>query len=52
MEGPEQRTELSVTELSVGVDVAAVTFTASWLTPGGKPTAPMTLAQSPAGYTT
>jgi transposase len=37
-------------ELDVGVDISAVTFTASWATPGGKPTTPVTLAQGPAGY--
>jgi transposase len=35
---------------SVGVDIAAVTFTASWLTPEGKPSAPVTLAQTPSGF--
>jgi transposase len=39
-------------ELDVGVDIAAVTFTASWMPPGGKPSAPVTLAQTPAGFTT
>ncbi len=34
----------------VGVDVAAETFTASWLVPGGKPTTPFTSEQTPAGF--
>lgn len=38
-------------ELDVGVDIAAVTFTASQLAPEGKPSSPVTLAQSPAGFT-
>lgn len=33
----------------VGVASAAETFTAAWLVPGGKPTAPFTSAQTPAG---
>jgi transposase len=37
-------------ELDVGVDIAAATSTASWLAPGGKPTAPVTLGQTPAGF--
>ena len=45
MEGPR-----SMPELDVGVDIAAVTFTASWLVPEGKPSAPVTLAQEAAGY--
>jgi transposase len=32
------------------VDISAVTFTASWATPGGKPTTPVRLAQGPAGF--
>jgi transposase len=39
-------------ELDVGVDIAAATFTASWLTPAGKPTAAVTVPQNPAGYAT
>ncbi len=39
-------------ELEVGVDIAAATFTASWLTPAGKPTAAVTMAQSAQGYAT
>lgn len=45
MEGPRNRPELDV-----GVDIAATTFTASWLAPGGKPSAPVALAQDAAGY--
>lgn len=45
MEGPRR-----LSELDVGVDIAAVTFTASWLGPGEKPSAPVTLAQEAAGY--
>ena len=37
-------------QLYVGVDVAADTFTASWLAPGGAPTVPCTGEQTPAGY--
>ncbi len=37
-------------QLCVGIDVAADTFTASWLAPGGTPTAPLTREQTPAGY--
>jgi transposase len=47
MEGPRR-----LSELDVGVDIAAATFTASWLVPGGKPSAPVTLAQDAAGYAT
>ena len=36
--------------LYVGVDVAADTFVAAWLVPGGKPTAPFTGEQTPAGF--
>lgn len=36
--------------LYVGVDVAAATFTAAWLAPGGHPSAPLTRDQAPAGY--
>ena len=38
-------------QLCVGVDIAADTFTASWLAPGGDPTAPLTRDQHPAGIT-
>jgi transposase len=34
----------------VGIDIAADTFTAAWLTPAGKLTAPFTGDQTPAGY--
>ncbi len=37
-------------QLYVGVDVAAETFVAAWLAPGGKPTAPLTGEQTPAGF--
>ena len=37
-------------QLSFGIDVAADTFTVSWLAPGGTPTAPLTGEQTPAGY--
>ena len=37
-------------QLYVGVDIAADTFTAAWLPPGGPPTAPLTRDQTPAGY--
>ncbi len=36
--------------LYVGVDIAAETFVAAWLSPGGKPTAPFTGEQTPAGF--
>ena len=39
-----------VYELYVGIDVAADTFTAAWLAPGGKPAAPFTGEQTPTGY--
>ena len=47
MDGPR-----SLPALDVGIDIAAVTFTASWLLPGGKPSAPVTLAQDAAGDAT
>jgi transposase len=37
-------------QLYVGVDIAADTFTAAWLAPGGTPTAPGTGEQTPRGY--
>ena len=37
-------------QLYVGVDVAAETFVAAWLAPGGKPTTPFSGEQSPAGF--
>ncbi len=36
--------------LFVGVDIAAVTATAAWLPPGGSPTRPITIDQTPAGF--
>ena len=36
--------------LFVGIDVAADTFTAAWLPPGGAPTPPISGEQSPPGY--
>src|SRR5215217_6147421 len=36
--------------LYVGVDVAAETFVAAWLAPGGRPGAPVAGAQTPAGF--
>src|SRR3954452_14772593 len=35
--------------LFVGIDIAAATFTASWMPPGAAPTAPITHPQRPAG---
>lgn len=40
----------SAMQLYVGIDIAAATFTAAWLAPGGQPTAPFTRDQTPAGY--
>jgi transposase len=37
-------------QLYVGVDIAAETFVAAWLTPGGKPTTPFTGEQTPVGF--
>jgi transposase len=37
-------------QLYVGVDVAAETFVAAWLAPGGQPGAPFTGEQGPAGF--
>lgn len=37
-------------QLYGGVDIAAATFTAAWLAPGGSPGAPLTREQTPAGY--
>ncbi len=45
MEAPDRRMAWEV-----GVDIAAATFTAAWLAPGRKPGAPVTLAQTPAGF--
>ena len=38
--------------LFVGVDIAAATATAVWLTPGAAPSRPFTLAQTPQGFAT
>src|SRR4051794_17284184 len=40
----------SGTRLYVGVDIAAETFTAAWLTPGGAASPPLTCDQTPQGY--
>ncbi len=37
-------------QLYVGVDIAAETFVAAWLAPGGKSAAPFTGEQTPAGF--
>jgi transposase len=37
-------------QLYVGVDIAAETFVAAWLAPGGKPGTPFTGEQTPAGF--
>src|SRR5688572_23027425 len=37
-------------QLYVGVDVAAATFVAAWLAPGGEPGAPFTGEQTPTGF--
>jgi len=37
-------------QVYVGVDIAAETFTAAWLAPGGKPTTPFTSEQTPVGF--
>jgi transposase len=37
-------------QLYVGIDVAAETFVAAWLAPGGKPGAPVSGEQTPAGF--
>jgi transposase len=36
--------------LFVGIDIAAATFTATWLTPGSSPRRPATFAQAPDGF--
>lgn len=38
--------------MSVGVDVAAESFVAAWLAPGGQPGTPFTGEQTPAGFAT
>ena len=40
----------AVYQLYVGIDVAADTFTAAWLAPGGTPTPPFGGEQTPAGH--
>jgi len=47
MEGEDARYRVYV-----GVDIAAETFTAAWLAPGGKPTTPFTSEQTPVGFAT
>ena len=37
-------------QLYVGVDIAAETFVAAWLAPGGQPTTPSSGEQTPAGF--
>ncbi len=37
-------------QLYVGVDIAAATFTAAWLSPSGAPTPPVTHPQQPGGF--
>ncbi len=37
-------------QLYVGIDIAAATFTAAWLSPGGAPTPPVTHSQTPQGF--
>src|SRR4029079_14037225 len=34
----------------IGIDIAAETFVAAWLAPGGKPGTPVTGEQPPAGF--
>ena len=41
---------LTCYRLYVGVDIAAKTFTASWMTPEGRPCPALTFQQSPAGF--
>ncbi len=40
-----------VHHLFVGIDIAATSFTASWLRPGASPSTAMTFPQTPAGFT-
>jgi transposase len=42
--------ERAAYQLYVGVDVAAETFVAAWLAPGGQPGAPFTAEPAPAGF--
>jgi len=37
-------------QLYVGIDIAAATFTAAWMPPGGAPTPPVTHPQQPSGF--
>ncbi len=37
-------------QLYVGIDIAATTFTAAWMPPGGSPTPPVTHPQTPQGF--
>lgn len=37
-------------QLYVGIDIAAATFTAAWMPPGGSPTPPVTHPQTPQGF--
>jgi transposase len=39
-------------QVYVGIDVAAETFVAAWLAPGGQPGTPVTHEQTPAGFAT
>ena len=42
--------ERAAYQVYVGVDVAAETFVAAWLAPGGQPGTPVTGEQTPAGF--
>src|SRR5690349_16850194 len=37
-------------QLFVGIDVSAATATVAWMTPTGRPSHPLTIPQTPAGY--
>jgi transposase len=39
-------------QLFAGIDVAAATATAAWMHPNGRPSRPITIAQTPKGYDT
>lgn len=39
-------------DLFVGIDVSAATVTVAWMTPTGRPSRPLTIPQTAAGYTT
>lgn len=41
---------LPLPTLYVGIDIAATTATAAWLLAGGRPAAPLQIAQTPAGF--